>query len=125
MEVVSPPCPARALRLALLGLGLWVGAQKMVLQRFGGGRDLVSPRLRSLDSVPCSLRRRTGDFALSPRGVEALDLGRGEATRVLKKCTTAFSLGRRRAEDCWGEAAWPLNDPLLRFFFSPPNILLI
>lgn len=43
MEVVSPPCPARALRLALLGLGLWVGAQKMVLQRFGGGRDLVSP----------------------------------------------------------------------------------
>lgn len=84
----------------------------MVLQRFGGGRDLVSPRLKILDSVLWSLRLLTGDFALSARGDEAkprtslhLDLGRGEDTKLLKKCTTAFSLVRRRAEDCWGEVA--------------------
>lgn len=82
----------------------------MVLQRLGGGRDLDSPRLKSLDSVLWSLRRLSGDFVLSARGDEAkpktsihLDLGRGEETMLLKKCTTAFSLVRRRAEDCWGE----------------------
>lgn len=33
-------------------------------------------------------------------------------TRPLKKCNTAFSLVRRREEDCWGEVArWPRNDP--------------
>lgn len=26
-------------------------------------------------------------------------------TMLLKKCTTAFSLARRRVEDCWGDAA--------------------
>lgn len=35
-----------------------------------------------------------------------------QLTKLLKKCNTAFSLVRRRAEDCWGEAArWPRNDP--------------
>lgn len=35
-----------------------------------------------------------------------------ELTMLLKKCTTAFSLVRRREEDCWGEAArWPRKDP--------------
>lgn len=54
----------------------------MVLQRLGGGRDLVSPRLKILDSVLWSLRLLTGDFVLSARGDEAkpktslhLDLG--------------------------------------------------
>lgn len=83
----------------------------MVLQRLGGGRDLVSPRVKSLDSVLWSLRRLTGDFALSARGDDEakpntslhLDLGRGVETRPLKKCNTAFSLVRRREEDCWGE----------------------
>lgn len=33
-------------------------------------------------------------------------------TKLLKKCTTAFSLVLRRVEDCRGEEAeWPLNDP--------------
>lgn len=33
-------------------------------------------------------------------------------TKLLKKWTTAFSLVRRRAEDCWGEVArWPRNEP--------------
>lgn len=36
----------------------------------------------------------------------------GKLTRPLKKCNTAFSLVRRREEDCWGEVArWPRNDP--------------
>lgn len=84
----------------------------MVLQRFGGGRDLVSPRLKILDSVLCSLRLLTGDFVLSVRDAEPkpkaslhVDLGGGEETRLLKKCSTAFSLVRRRAEGCWGEVA--------------------
>lgn len=84
----------------------------MVLQRLEGARDLPSPRLKSLDSVLWSLRLLTGDFVLSARGDVAkpktslhLDLGRGEETKLLKKCTTAFSLVRRREEDCWGEAA--------------------
>lgn len=84
----------------------------MVLQRLVGWRDLGSPRLKSRDSVLWSLRRLSGDFALSARGDEAkprtslhLDLGRGEETMLLKKCTTAFSLVLRRDEDCWGEEA--------------------
>lgn len=79
----------------------------MVLQRLGGARDFGSPRLKSLDSVLWSLRLLTGDFVLSARGDEAkpktslhLDLGRGDETMLLKKCTTAFSLVRRREEDC-------------------------
>lgn len=33
-------------------------------------------------------------------------------TKLLKKCSTAFSLVRRRLEDCWGDVAmWPRNDP--------------
>lgn len=51
LEVVSPPpadpCPLPG--LVPSASGLWFGprrrAQKMVLQRLGGGRDLVSPDL--------------------------------------------------------------------------------
>jgi len=84
----------------------------MVLQRLGGGRDLVSPRLKILDSVLWSLRRLRGDLVLSARGEAKpkaslhLDLGegRGEETMLLKNCTTAFSAGLRREEPVWGEA---------------------
>lgn len=33
-------------------------------------------------------------------------------TRLLKKCSRAFSLVRRRVEDCWGEEErWPRKEP--------------
>lgn len=35
-----------------------------------------------------------------------------ELTKLLKKCSRAFSLVRRRLEDCWGEEAkWPRKEP--------------
>lgn len=85
----------------------------MVLQRLGGGLDLVSPRLKSLDNVLWSLRRILGDLTPSTRGDEAkpkaslhLDLGDlGADTKLLRKCSTAFSFPLRREECCWGEAA--------------------
>lgn len=77
----------------------------MVLQRLGGGRTLVSPRLKILDNVLWSLRRLIGDLAPSARGDEAkpkislhLDLGWGEDTKLRKKCTMALSAARRRLE---------------------------
>lgn len=87
----------------------------MVLQRLGGDRDLLSPRLKILESVFCSRRRLWGDLILSeprvdgearPKSSLHLDLGRGEDTKLLKKCRTGFTSPRRRLEECiglWGE----------------------
>lgn len=73
----------------------------------------------------CKKKKKRGDFMI--RGVRNTNVQsvvwwnvqhekrssiNGKLTRPLKKCNTAFSLVRRREEDCWGEVArWPRNDP--------------
>lgn len=55
----------------------------------------------------------TGGGRLRSAGVNChLVLTLEELTKLLKKCSRAFSLVRRRLEDCWGEEAkWPRKEP--------------